>query len=242
MPELPKFDDEDLKSYGDEEEESALYVFFPHVFLWWFSVSLKCVTQADICSRVVICQEVIKDKKWHGYDSRVINNGNIQYNWFSLPLCWDWKLFCNCFLGTVTRVSATFMLYIVKSWQLFTGLLYSECVQLHRKFSFLNLQNWPECFIQLESDKVTSLKKEYGNWFKRIVINYLSPMVNTFFYYGAAKGFLIQCQSPNPAHSVVRRSSVQLLLCWCDLTKKERKQTSCPWCRLNQVSHRPLSD
>ncbi|NXH14612.1 LTN1 ligase, partial [Bucco capensis] len=24
MPELPKFDDEDLKSYGDEEEESAL--------------------------------------------------------------------------------------------------------------------------------------------------------------------------------------------------------------------------
>nr|XP_025959377.1 E3 ubiquitin-protein ligase listerin [Dromaius novaehollandiae] len=28
MPELPKFDDEDLKSYGDEEEESALYGFF----------------------------------------------------------------------------------------------------------------------------------------------------------------------------------------------------------------------
>lgn len=33
MPELPKFDDEDLKSYGDEEEELALCVFFPHFFL-----------------------------------------------------------------------------------------------------------------------------------------------------------------------------------------------------------------
>jgi len=33
MPELPKFDDEDLKTYGDEEEELALCVFFPHVFL-----------------------------------------------------------------------------------------------------------------------------------------------------------------------------------------------------------------
>lgn len=32
MPELPKFDDEDLKSYGDEEEELALCVFFPLTF------------------------------------------------------------------------------------------------------------------------------------------------------------------------------------------------------------------
>ena len=38
MPELPKFDDEDLKSYGDEEEEIALYVFFPHVFFLFNTV------------------------------------------------------------------------------------------------------------------------------------------------------------------------------------------------------------
>uniref|UniRef100_A0A8C4JUW9 E3 ubiquitin-protein ligase listerin n=1 Tax=Dromaius novaehollandiae TaxID=8790 RepID=A0A8C4JUW9_DRONO len=37
MPELPKFDDEDLKSYGDEEEESALYgFFFCPVFHYYF--------------------------------------------------------------------------------------------------------------------------------------------------------------------------------------------------------------
>lgn len=43
MPELPKFDDEDLKSYGDEEEELALYVFSPHgsfFFLILFSLLL----------------------------------------------------------------------------------------------------------------------------------------------------------------------------------------------------------
>lgn len=43
MPELPKFDDEDLKSYGDEEEELALCVFFPSVFIRLSSISLKCV-------------------------------------------------------------------------------------------------------------------------------------------------------------------------------------------------------
>lgn len=63
MPELPKFDDEDLKSYGDEEEESALCVFFPQVFLQLFSIFLKCVTRLEICSRVVVYQEVLKEKK-----------------------------------------------------------------------------------------------------------------------------------------------------------------------------------
>lgn len=43
MPELPKFDDEDLKSYGDEEEELALCVFFPLLFIRLFSIFLKCV-------------------------------------------------------------------------------------------------------------------------------------------------------------------------------------------------------
>lgn len=42
MPELPKFDDEDLKSYGDEEEESALCVFFPHFFTTVFPVFIIC--------------------------------------------------------------------------------------------------------------------------------------------------------------------------------------------------------
>uniref|UniRef100_A0A8C4JQK1 E3 ubiquitin-protein ligase listerin n=1 Tax=Dromaius novaehollandiae TaxID=8790 RepID=A0A8C4JQK1_DRONO len=46
MPELPKFDDEDLKSYGDEEEESALYGFFfcPvfHYCFPYFYISMWC--------------------------------------------------------------------------------------------------------------------------------------------------------------------------------------------------------
>lgn len=43
MPELPKFDDEDLKSYGDEEEESALCVFFPcGFFLTVFHIFKMC--------------------------------------------------------------------------------------------------------------------------------------------------------------------------------------------------------
>lgn len=41
MPELPKFDDEDLKSYGDEEEESALCVFFP---LFFFTIVFPVFT------------------------------------------------------------------------------------------------------------------------------------------------------------------------------------------------------
>lgn len=43
MPELPKFDDEDLKSYGDEEEELALCVFFPSLFIKMSSIFLKYV-------------------------------------------------------------------------------------------------------------------------------------------------------------------------------------------------------
>lgn len=41
MPELPKFDDEDLKSYGDEEEESALCVFFS---LFFFTIIFPVFT------------------------------------------------------------------------------------------------------------------------------------------------------------------------------------------------------
>lgn len=63
MPELPKFDDEDLKSYGDEEEESALCVFFSSCFLQLFSIFLKCVIRLEICSRVVVYQEMLKEKK-----------------------------------------------------------------------------------------------------------------------------------------------------------------------------------
>lgn len=43
MPGLPKFDDEDLKSYGDEEEELALCVFFPSLFIRQSSIFLECV-------------------------------------------------------------------------------------------------------------------------------------------------------------------------------------------------------
>lgn len=43
MPELPKFDDEDLKSYGDEEEELALCVFFPSLFIGLSSIFLNYV-------------------------------------------------------------------------------------------------------------------------------------------------------------------------------------------------------
>lgn len=60
MPELPKFDDEDLKSYGDEEEELALCVIFPHIFIRLFSVFLRSFTGAEICSRVFVCQEMLK--------------------------------------------------------------------------------------------------------------------------------------------------------------------------------------
>ncbi|NWI84035.1 LTN1 ligase, partial [Dryoscopus gambensis] len=45
MPELPKFDDGDLKSYGDEEEELALCVFFPSLFIRLFSMFLKYILE-----------------------------------------------------------------------------------------------------------------------------------------------------------------------------------------------------
>lgn len=32
MPELPQYDQDNLKSYGDEEEEPALYVLFCFLF------------------------------------------------------------------------------------------------------------------------------------------------------------------------------------------------------------------
>lgn len=62
MPELPKFDDEDLKSYGDEEEELALCVFFPSVFIILFSIFLKCIFKIEICSRVAVSHEMLKEK------------------------------------------------------------------------------------------------------------------------------------------------------------------------------------
>lgn len=59
MPELPKFDDEDLKSYGDEEEESALCVFFS--FLLSFSLFLLSVRKVDF-QQSSVCQKMLKEK------------------------------------------------------------------------------------------------------------------------------------------------------------------------------------
>lgn len=53
MPELPKFDDEDLKSYGDEEEESALCVFFSLFFFYYHFPCFYCLLEKLIFSRVV---------------------------------------------------------------------------------------------------------------------------------------------------------------------------------------------
>lgn len=61
MPELPKFDDEDLKSYGDEEEESALCVFFSFSFLLSFSLFLLSVRKVDF-QQSSVCQKMLKEK------------------------------------------------------------------------------------------------------------------------------------------------------------------------------------
>lgn len=62
MPELPKFDDEDLKSYGDEEEESALCVFFSlFFFLLSFSLFLLSVRKVDF-QQSSVCQKMLKEK------------------------------------------------------------------------------------------------------------------------------------------------------------------------------------
>lgn len=88
MPELPKFDDEDLKSYGDEEEESALCVFFSSCFFTTvFHIFKMCYKTWDLQQSSRLSGDVKRKKKWHGYDTRVINIENIQCNWLNLPLC-----------------------------------------------------------------------------------------------------------------------------------------------------------
>lgn len=87
MPELPKFDDEDLKSYGDEEEELALCVFFPHFFLMAvFHIFKMCYKSWDL-QMSCLSGDVKRKKKKRDYDNRAINIENIQYNWLNLPLC-----------------------------------------------------------------------------------------------------------------------------------------------------------